>query len=129
MSIIGILAAMAGIAIIYFSWSILKFIFTFFVKVFVFIGMASFVILLFLIFIGTTMTWLADAKQQQEIRLNNQTTSPSAKKRDSAYGIPVPNKPGYIFSPYISGKINDVRGLLPDIVVEDPYTGKLIIVP
>lgn len=132
MSILGILAAMAGIAVIYMSWTILKFIFTFFVKIFVFIGMVSFAILMFLIFIGSTLTWLADAKQQKERQINsypNQTINHVKQPvRQQAYGIPIPGRKGLIRSPYIN-KVIDVRGHAPNTIVTDPYTEELIIVP
>jgi hypothetical protein len=130
MSFIGILAAVAGLAVIYVSWSLLKFIFTFFVKIFVFVGMASFVVLLFLIFIGTTITWLADTKAQKEWQTNTYTSASPIQtpKQDYAYGIPVPSRKGFIVSPYIN-KIIDIRGLAPNTLIKDPYTGKLIMLP
>jgi hypothetical protein len=46
-------------------------------------------------------------------------------KRDIPYAIPVPNKPGFVTSPYSpkSGYV-DVRGFPSGTEVKDPYSGK-----
>jgi hypothetical protein len=46
------------------------------------------------------------------------------------YGIPVPNKPGFVTSPYApkSGLV-DVRGFPSGTEVTDPYTGKTFLTP
>ena len=51
-------------------------------------------------------------------------------RRDLPYGIPLPNKPGFVTSPYApkSGYV-DVRGFPSDTEVKDPYTGKVFLVP
>ena len=41
----------------------------------------------------------------------------------------VPGKPGYVFSPYESGKYVDVSGYTPGSKVKDPYAQKIFIVP
>jgi hypothetical protein len=56
---------------------------------------------------------------------------PSKKpRRDLPYGIPVPNKPGFVTSPYApkSGYV-DVRGFPGGTEVKDPYTGKVFLTP
>ena len=57
---------------------------------------------------------------------------PPAKRsrRDMPYGIPVPNKPGFVTSPYApkSGLV-DVRGFSSGTEVKDPYTGKTFLTP
>jgi hypothetical protein len=50
-------------------------------------------------------------------------------KGDYPYGIPVPNKPHLVESPYSPGKYVDVEGFSPGTEVKDPYTGKIFLVP
>jgi hypothetical protein len=52
------------------------------------------------------------------------------RRRDMPYGIPVPNKPGLVTSPYApkSGYV-DVRGFPSGAEVKDPYTGKIFLTP
>jgi hypothetical protein len=50
-------------------------------------------------------------------------------KGDFPYGIPVPNKPHLVESPYSPGKYVDVEGFAPGTEVKDPYTGKIFLVP
>ena len=51
-------------------------------------------------------------------------------KRDIPYGIPVPNKPGFVTSPYNpkAGYV-DVRGFPSGTEVKDPYSGKIFLTP
>jgi hypothetical protein len=51
-------------------------------------------------------------------------------RRDLPYGIPVPNKLGFVTSPYApkSGYV-DVRGFPSDTEVKDPYTGRTFLTP
>jgi hypothetical protein len=52
------------------------------------------------------------------------------RRRDLPYGIPVPNKPGFVTSPYApkSGYV-DVHGFPSGTEVKDPYTGRVFLVP
>ena len=50
-------------------------------------------------------------------------------KGDYPYGIPVPNKPHLVESPYSPGKYVDVEGFAPGTEVKDPYTQKIFLVP
>jgi len=55
---------------------------------------------------------------------------PNKTKRDIPYGIPVPNKPGFVTSPYSpkAGYV-DVRGFPSGTEVKDPYSGKIFLTP
>jgi hypothetical protein len=59
-------------------------------------------------------------------------SAPSTKnsKRDIPYAIPVPNKPGFVTSPYApkAGYV-DVRGFPSGTEVKDPYSGKIFLTP
>ena len=58
------------------------------------------------------------------------TTGATTQARgDYPYGVPVPDKPGFVRSPYSPDKLTDVRGYAPGTEVKDPYTGKIFLVP
>ena len=62
------------------------------------------------------------------------TPSPPAQvNRESSsaapYGSPVPDKPGFVYSPHNPKFLIDVRGFPPGTEVNDPNTGKLLKVP
>lgn len=53
-----------------------------------------------------------------------------ASTRDVPYAIPVPNKPGFVTSPYAPNQgLVDVRGFRSGTEVKDPYTGKFFLTP
>lgn len=56
---------------------------------------------------------------------------PAQRSRaDLPYGVPVPNSPGFVTSPYSPhGGYVDVRGYASGIEVKDPYTGKIFLTP
>lgn len=57
------------------------------------------------------------------------TAAPGTARGDYPYGVPVPDKPGFVRSPYSPDKLTDVRGYAPGTEVKDPYTGKIFLVP
>jgi hypothetical protein len=59
------------------------------------------------------------------------SSAPAQRTRtDFPYGVPVPNKPGFVISPYSpnAGYV-DIRGFPTGAEVKDPYTGKVFITP
>jgi len=55
---------------------------------------------------------------------------PVRTKRDIPYAIPVPNKPGFVTSPYAPKQgLVDVRGFPSGTEVKDPYSGKTFLTP
>jgi hypothetical protein len=59
-------------------------------------------------------------------------STPSAKglRRDLPYAIPVPNKPGFVTSPYAPKEgFVDVHGFPSGTEVKDPYSGKTFLTP
>jgi hypothetical protein len=59
------------------------------------------------------------------------SVAPTQRPRtDLPYGVPVPNKPGFVISPYSpnAGYV-DIRGFSTGIEVKDPYTGKVFLTP
>ena len=82
-------------------------------------------LILLLAFAGFALS--ACTKQQAE-KETEQPPAPLADKPDTAYGIPEPDRPGFIRSPHnpAAGLI-DVRGLPPGMEIKDPYApGKMI---
>jgi hypothetical protein len=64
------------------------------------------------------------------------TTSPASSEKRTAeetaalpYARPVPDKPGFVYSPYDEKFLIDVRGAPPGTVVNDPNSGKAFRVP
>ena len=58
------------------------------------------------------------------------TTASAPKSNELPYGIKVPNKPGFVYSPYDkTAGIVDVMGFAPGTKVKCPYTHKVFLVP
>jgi hypothetical protein len=59
--------------------------------------------------------------------------SPPAQASSTSAAFPtakaVPDKPGYVFSPFDSSRYVDVSGYTPGSKVKDPWTDKIFIVP
>jgi hypothetical protein len=55
----------------------------------------------------------------------NRSATPSA----APFASPVPNKPGFVYSPYDAKYLIDVRGFPPGTQVTDPNSGKIFKVP
>jgi hypothetical protein len=64
------------------------------------------------------------------IRATSSVAPGQRSRADVPYGVPVPNKPGFVVSPYSpnAGYV-DVRGFPSGTEVKDPYTGKVFITP
>jgi hypothetical protein len=75
-------------------------------------------------------TSLADAKGAPSPTPFASPTPVQPQKVGTLYGTPVPNKPGFITSPYApkNGYV-DVRGFPPGTEVKCPYTGRMFLVP
>ncbi len=64
------------------------------------------------------------------VRAATLPNQPTREKRDIPYGIPVPNKQGFVTSPYAPNEgLVDVRGFASGTEVKDPYTGKIFLTP
>lgn len=71
----------------------------------------------------------ADTTAAASTPTTSTTTTTAAARGDYPYGVPVPEKPGFVRSPYSPDKLTDVRGYAPGTEVKDPYTGKIFLVP
>jgi hypothetical protein len=61
---------------------------------------------------------------------NSSNPDSSAAKSKTLVGIPVPDQPGYLRSPYNTGAgVIDARGMPSGAEIYDPYSGNTILVP
>jgi hypothetical protein len=68
-----------------------------------------------------TDTTQSEPKPSPPAQASSSTAFPTAKA--------VPDKPGYVFSPFDSSRYVDVSGYTPGSKVKDPWTDKIFIVP
>ena len=69
-----------------------------------------------------------------EITQSGATATPPSQASSTSTAFPtakaVPDKPGYVFSPFdSSGRYVDVSGYTPGTKVKDPWTDKIFVVP
>ena len=68
--------------------------------------------------------------QQMPVRVASLPAQTKTSRRDIPYAIPVPNKPGFVTSPYAPKQgFVDVREFPSGTEVIDPYTGKVFLTP
>lgn len=64
------------------------------------------------------------------VRVASAVTDTKELKRDIPYAVPVPNKLGFVMSPYAPNQgYVDVRPFPSGTKVRDPYTGKVFLTP
>jgi hypothetical protein len=68
---------------------------------------------------------------RSEITQSNGTVPPRSSSASSGFPTAkaVPDKAGYVFSPFASDRYVDVSGYAPGTKVKDPWTDKIFIVP
>jgi len=71
--------------------------------------------------VAHTDTTQSEPKPSPPAQASSSTAFPTAKA--------VPDKPGYVFSPFDSSRYVDVSGHTPGSKVKDPWTDKIFIVP
>src|SRR6478672_11774658 len=71
--------------------------------------------------VAHTDTTQSEPKPSPPAQASTSTAFPTAKA--------VPDKPGYVFSPFDSSRYVDVSGYTPGSKVKDPWTDKIFIVP
>jgi hypothetical protein len=68
--------------------------------------------------------------EQPTVRAASAAPQPKGSRRDFPYGIPVPNKQGFVTSPYAPNQgVVDVSGFPSGTEVKDPFTGKIFLTP
>src|SRR4051812_15434156 len=64
------------------------------------------------------------------VRSASASAASNGGRRDLPYAVPMPNRPGFVTSPYAPrAGLVDVRGFPSGTEVKDPYTGKVFLTP
>jgi hypothetical protein len=68
--------------------------------------------------------------ETRQLSTNTNASRASSSQANFPTGKPVPDKPGYVFSPFDKeGRYVDVSGFPPGTKVKDPWTDKIFLVP
>jgi hypothetical protein len=79
---------------------------------------------------GTSAQPTATAMPIEKAIGANPSAEGPTRKSDLPYGVPVPNRPGLVISPFApnSGYV-DVHGIPSGLAVKDPFSGKFFLTP
>jgi len=76
------------------------------------------------------MTTPSPPPTPQPVVVRRGSSASPAARGDLPYAVPVPNRPGFVTSPYAPGQgLVDIRGIPAGTEVKDPFTGKFFLTP